>query len=118
MRGGDDRGSGTVLVAGVIALALGLLLVEGALVSVELARARAQTAADFAALAAAQVATGSGEGEPCEVAAEACAAAEATLQACTLEGLDVRVRVSVPVAAAGQWWRVRSQARAGPAHVP
>lgn len=111
MRG--ERGSGTVLVAGIVAVACVLTVLVAAYSGIAAARARTQAAADFAALAAAQ-SIGS---DPCGKAAEAAAWAGATVTACTDEGLDVTVTLTRPVLAAG-YWRLEASARAGPADLP
>lgn len=97
-RGRDcrERGSGTVLAAGLalvvmMAMALLLLLVQ----SVVLA-AKAATAADLAALAGADALRGITDGDPCSVAAEVAAKHAAELHGCLEgEGQTVEIRISL-----------------------
>ncbi|MCQ9165153.1 Rv3654c family TadE-like protein [Arthrobacter sp. STN4] len=109
-----ERGSGTVVAAG-LAMAL-LILLAGLLGLVQAAAAasRAATAADLAALAAADAARGLADGDPCQVAARLAARHGATLTACQVLGpwadtvqLEVSVRTSLP-------WPAHGLARAGP----
>lgn len=109
-----ERGSATIAVVGMIALAVALMGFVGGIAAVEGARAQAQTAADFAALGAAQVTLGQGNGSPCDVAGQAAAHVGARVDSCTREDFDVRVTVSLPVTAAGSVWQVHARARAGP----
>jgi secretion/DNA translocation related TadE-like protein len=114
---GDDRGFTTIAAAFVIAgLATVLVLVVyvGAAV---LARHRAQSAADLAALAAAVDHVGAGKA-PC-AAAGAIVEAHAiggSVEVCRIEGEDVIVRVGVPVDLGPVGVRTATaSARAGPA---
>jgi secretion/DNA translocation related TadE-like protein len=112
-RGGvirGEAGSSTPLVIGIVACALlvcaALLpLYRGAVLSRTLA-----AAADSAALAGADSASGLEPGFPCERAAQAAALGGARLEACALDGGVVTVTVSGEVL--GQ--RLRVEARAGP----
>lgn len=83
--------------------------------AVVIARHRAQTAADLAALAAAQ-SLAAGPAAACGRAASVAAAMGATVQQCTVDGLDVVVEagvgVKVPVGT-----RAQAVARAGPVGV-
>lgn len=97
-------------------LCVGILAV-GMLASAAVARHRAQSAADLAALAAADVALGLRAGEPCRLAAEVAGANSARLTACVLHD-DGSVQVVVQVSPAG--WSAAlgdaaAQARAGQA---
>ncbi|GIG63820.1 Rv3654c family TadE-like protein [Phytomonospora endophytica] len=115
-RPGDDTGA-----ASVSALAVALSVLLFALLGVTFATAlharhRAQSAADFAALAAAGRAL-EGQGEACARAAAIAGANGATVESCALEGLDAVVTVSVtpgfaPTAALGG--AATAGARAGP----
>lgn len=108
-----ERGSGTVLAAGlglvvIMALALMLLLAQSAVMA-----SRAAAAADLAALAGADALRGLTSGDPCTVAADVAARHGAVLVTCT-EGpgqtLEVRTELEVRTvlgAASGH-------ARAGP----
>ncbi|GAA4284633.1 hypothetical protein GCM10022261_21640 [Brevibacterium daeguense] len=68
--GVDDRGSSTVVSVAVGAAALGLTVGLGLGAQAFLAHARVDSAADLAALAAADAARGITPGEPCAVAQE------------------------------------------------
>jgi secretion/DNA translocation related TadE-like protein len=114
MRRRDDRGAATLLV---IAMA-GVLLVVGAALGVVVAMVRAhrtaQSAADLAALAGAQLAQRGGDA--CAGAAQIAHANRAHLSRCSVRGSVVTVQVTV----AGPHWLGQSadlsaQARAGPA---
>lgn len=90
-----ERGSGTVLALGIIALLVVLLTVAVGLIGVVTANQKAARAADLAALAAADSARGLRPGNPCELAAEVARANRAQLVNCNqpanLEGtVDVR----------------------------
>lgn len=102
---GRERGSGTVLAAGLammvmIAMATVLLLAQSAALA-----SRAASAADLAALAGADALRGITQGEPCAVAAEVAARQAAAVLSC--------------VAGPGQTLEVRTELRersvAGPA---
>ncbi|WP_369069647.1 Rv3654c family TadE-like protein [Kineococcus terrestris] len=123
--GGPDRGSGTVLVLALGCVALTALLLVLALGGAVVARHRAASAADLAALAAADVLLGRAGGEPCEraarvVTAHGAAAPDAAapvLVACApaADG-SVLVRVAVPVSGPlGALGPARAAARAGAA---
>ncbi|WP_115787805.1 Rv3654c family TadE-like protein [Arthrobacter silvisoli] len=91
-----ERGSGTILAAG-----LGLLVISLMIAAVLLAQAgvhaqRAAAAADMAALAAADAARGLKPGDPCTVAAETARQNNASLTSCLLAGggiVEVRTRL-------------------------
>lgn len=109
----DDRGAGTVLVVGVIAVVLsaGLALVAA---GVGLARGQQLSgAADAAALAAADVLLGWVPGEPCAAATRIAAAHNARLIECASEGLAVTVRVGASILGLP----IEREARAGPANL-
>jgi secretion/DNA translocation related TadE-like protein len=111
--GAEDRGSATLFAVAVI----GVLVLVGAALGVVAAMVHAhrvaQSAADLAALAGARA---HGEGADACAAAEVIAAANAAmLEGCAVEGLVVRVRVTV----AGPRWLGQphdlfAEARAGP----
>ena len=108
----DETGAATVLAAVFIAI-LALVSVAGIwLGSAVIARHRAQSAADLAALAAAaRVPTGTAVA--CGQATALARAMAATVLGCTAEQLDVTVVVSVPVG--GMFGRdAQASARAGP----
>jgi secretion/DNA translocation related TadE-like protein len=109
----DERGAASVLT---LALA-GVLVLVGAALSVVAAlvvdHRAAQSAADLAALAAAQrVADG---GDPCAAAAGVAAANGAVLTSCAVQGREVRLRVLVEGPRwLGQRGDLEAEARAGP----
>ncbi|WP_353113878.1 Rv3654c family TadE-like protein [Microbacterium sp.] len=104
--------AGTVLAAGVLAvaatLALGLAAVGGAAVTAQ----RAAGAADAAALAAADAASGAVDAPegPCALAERVVAASGAVLSGCLVEGLVATVEVRAAYAGLA----AVSRARAGP----
>lgn len=109
----SERGSISPLVIG----CLGVLLLLGAALGVVSAMVRAhrdaQSAADLAALAAAQ-ALGAGR-DPCAAGTAIAAANRARLVSCAVEGPNARVRVEVD----GPHWLgqradLAAEARAGP----
>ena len=97
------------MVAVLITTTLGGVKIGSAVV----ARHRAQSAADFAALAGAQWVP-AGPAAACRQARALATAVRATMQACAVEQLDVTVTVAVAV---GGWSgaHARARARAGPA---
>lgn len=106
--GKDECGSATVLVLAAVMVCCvtgGLWLTSG---RAGLARQRAETAADLAALAGAQ-SLDTPQGSPCAAAAQAAVANGGRLDTCTLVGDTVTVSVSVirPMTA-------HAVARAGP----
>ena len=94
------------IVAGAAALSVGLVAVGSAAVLGQ----RLAGAADTAALAAADAASGAVPGMPCELAEAIAASAGARLAACVVDGATVTVTVSAPF---GQLLATVS-ARAGP----
>lgn len=108
---GRDRGNATVWAAIVLAV---LILLTGAglhLGSAAIARHRAETAADLAALAAAAQVL-HGPEIACETARRVAAANAAGMTSCVLAGFDVLVQTEVPTALFGS---AHARARAGPA---
>lgn len=79
-----------------------------------LARHRAESAADFAALAGAIHAV-EGDSEACGAARSMAAANSAELSTCTLSGSVVTVTVSCPLSGGLTRWHAHAAARAGPA---
>lgn len=109
-----DRGSGTVyalvVLAVLAAVGLGAAAVGGAVV----ARHHAMTAADLAALAAAD-ALARFDPDPCGAAAQIASRHDAELVSCGVHGLVVDVVVGVPVGGvAGLGLVAQMRARAGP----
>ncbi len=95
-----ERGSGTILALGLALVILVLAVAVAAIMGAVLAQHRASTAADLAALAAADTARGLRDGEPCVVAARIASENDAELIGCALpQGYSgtVDVRVQVPI---------------------
>lgn len=122
--GPGERGSGTVVTLGLVAVVLLLIVVLSLLGRAQAARGSAQTAADLGALAAAQHLVGSpggpdlgtiyvtgGGGSACGIAREVVARNGAVLTGCVL--LDGGI-VRVTTARAGGLGSARAHARAGP----
>ncbi|RAM39153.1 hypothetical protein DBZ45_00985 [Arthrobacter globiformis] len=110
---GSERGSGTVLAAGlgmVLVMVMSLLLL---LAQASAAASRAAAAADLAALAAADALRGVSAGEPCLVAAAVAARHKAKLTSCTPGG-DQSVEVSTELTAGPLLGVATGRARAGP----
>lgn len=111
--GGRERGSGTVLAAGlalvvITAMAVMLLLAQSAVLA-----SRAASAADLAALAAADALRGISSGEPCTVAAEVAAHHAARVLSCT-EGAGQTIEVRTELAEGSLLGAATGRARAGP----
>lgn len=109
-----EGGAGTVVAAG-LAMAM-LLLLTGVLWLGQAAAAagKAATAADLAALAAADVARGLTPGDPCQVAADLAIRLGASLTSCQVQGAQAdTVQVEV-IVRSGLPWAAHGLARAGP----
>ena len=110
-----ERGAGTVLVVGIVALVVVVALALTAIGAAQRTRGSAQATADLAALAAATALQRGGD--PCATARDAVARNQGALAACTPgDGGTVQVTVTVPVPLAlflpgGQ---AEAAARAGP----
>lgn len=123
MRRRDDLGSATILALVLVAV-LGTLAVAGAAVGgVLVGQRRAASAADLAALAAAE-ALGPGGGSAvagtaaCDVAGRVSEANGARLVGCVVEGFEVVVEVAVDVPSVfGMRLTAPGRARAGPGMV-
>ena len=100
----------TVAVTGLMAVLLAVAGAVALLGAVAVARHRAATAADLAALAAAGHAL-EGDVLACRAAAQVASAQGAQLTACTLSGLEATVQTSVDITG---WGTARGVARAGP----
>lgn len=118
MRDGDDAGSATILVLGICLGAFVLVLVLAGLGSAVIARHRASSSADLAALAAADVLVGRASGSACDAARHVVrrrAGDSLTLTSCHTNGRTVDVSVA---ARPGGWVSAlgpaRGRARAGP----
>ena len=98
-RGCRDRGSASLVTAAVLVAVMVLALGAVDVARVLIAAARAQTAADAAALASAQSLAFPTELEPAAVAEDLAERNGARLRSCTCEppSLDARVAVEVPV---------------------
>ena len=92
--GVDDRGSGAVLALSMVAAVVTLGLAAVTLAAALTTRQRVVGAADLAALAAADAASGIIPGSSCELAARVADAAGARLTGCSLDGLVARVTLS------------------------
>lgn len=89
-----DRGSGSVLAVGLIAVIAVLTAVLVPLSSALATRSSVGVAADAAALAAADVAVGIAPGIPCDAARRVASAHGAALKSCAVDGLVVTVVAS------------------------
>ena len=110
---GRERGSGTVLAAGLalvvmMAMALLLLLAQSAVMA-----SRAAAAADLAALAGADALRGVTDGEPCSVAAEVAARHAAALLSCS-EGEGHTLEVQTELTERTILGAATGRSRAGP----
>jgi len=108
-----ERGSGTVLAAGLAlvvmtAMAMMLLLAQAAVQA-----SRAASAADLAALAAADALRGITTGQPCAVAAEAASRHAALLLDC-MEGPGQTIEIRTELNEGSVLGRATGRARAGP----
>lgn len=113
LRDHPERGSGTVLAAGlalvvITAMAMMLLLAQSAVMA-----SRAAAAADLAALAGADALRGLTSGAPCDVAAEVAARHDAVLTGCT-EGSGQTVEVRTELTSRTMLGPASGHARAGP----
>jgi secretion/DNA translocation related TadE-like protein len=95
----DERGSVSVVLCGGILVVLVLVMGTADLGRVLIARSRARTAADAAALAAAQDLALGTSGDPSASAADFAGRNGATLVSCACTGgtFDVTVEVAIPV---------------------
>lgn len=109
-----DRGSASVWLAGLTALIVLATMVAMVQGSAVLARHRAATAADLAALAAA-VTVPDGEVAACAAARRIAARNSGSLARCAVSGEDVEVEVTRPVVLGSLGaWVASARARAGP----
>lgn len=108
-----EQGSGTVLALGLVAVAValfaGLLLLTQAAVMAS----KAATAADLAALAAADVARGLAPGEPCGAAEGVAARNDARVTSCEVLNGDV-VEVATELSQPFSFGVATGRAKAGP----
>lgn len=111
----DERGSGTVLALGLVAVILMVMVALGLLAGAQSGRSRAQTAADLAALAGAgrlAVRGGADVAAACVIAGEAARRNGGVLRDCAHEGGGVLV---VAVERRTSVGKAHATARAGPA---
>lgn len=113
LHGHRERGSGTVLAAGLAmvvmtAMAMMLLLAQASVLA-----SRAASAADLAALAGADALRGLSDGDPCTVAAEVAARHAATVASCTV-GTGQTLEVRTQLAERTMFGTATGRARAGP----
>ena len=106
-----DEGSGTVLLVGLVCVAMLVAGSLGLLATAQSARGRAQAAADLAALAAASRLLPLGGGDACGIAGQTASRNGGRLAECQNEGAGV-VRVRVVVAT--RVGAASAEARAGP----
>lgn len=108
-----ERGSGTVLVVAAIMVIVTALLVVATLGSGYRARHQAATAADLAALAAADALLAS-DRDPCATAERVSRANGARMQECVVNGWEVEVVAEAAAAIPSRWMaRPARRARAG-----
>lgn len=106
----SDAGAGSVLAIGILGALVALLLAALPIGTLFAAHQQAANAADAAALAAADTASGRLPGFPCETARRVADRNRASLGRCDLDGLTVLVDASVDT----RWGTVTVAARAGP----
>ncbi|WP_187264832.1 Rv3654c family TadE-like protein [Homoserinibacter sp. GY 40078] len=92
-----DDGAGGVLALAIVGAILSVTLAALALGSALVARQKAVSAADAAALAAGDVLLGVVPGDACAVAADVAAAHSLDLASCRLEGLEAIVTIRLTV---------------------
>lgn len=118
-RPAGERGSGTVLVLGVIGALLALAVGVAALIQAQAAAGRARLAADLAALGGATALNSiTAPADPCAVAGGVARANGAVLGSCAVTGEDVVVEVGVRVQVLGVDRTATAAARAGPVDAP
>ena len=114
-----ERGSGTVLVLGVIGVLLALAVGVAALIRAQAAAGRARLAADLAALGGATALNSiTAPADPCAVAGGVARANGAVLGSCAVTGEDVVVEAVVRVQVLGMDRTATAAARAGPVDAP
>ena len=91
----NETGSGTILALGLIAMLVSLFALLQLPIEEVVGKARAQVAADQAALAAADSLRGLATGIPCDVAALLVAQNQAKLDTCQVVGFSVYVSVRI-----------------------
>ena len=115
----DERGSGTVLVLGIIAVLLAMAVCAGGLIQAQAAAGKARSTADLAALGGATALSSVvAPSEPCETAGRVARANGAEVTVCTVVGEDVVVEAAVRVQVLGVDRTATAAARAGPVDAP
>lgn len=109
-RAGSDRGSGSVLAVALIGATMTVTVLVVPLLAVLALGQSVQNAADAAALAAADTASGAVSGVPCTAADAAAGLNGASVVSCAVDGLIA----SVTVARSALGFDFSSSARAGP----
>lgn len=110
-----DEGSATVSAVALIAVVAMLMCMIAAVtcIAIAIAKAQARTAADLAALAAAEAYWNGTHADPCPVGAHTAQSNKASMASCAVVGTDVVIEAivesQVPFVGA-----VQAQARAGP----
>ncbi|WP_122819629.1 Rv3654c family TadE-like protein [Varibaculum vaginae] len=107
-----EAGSATIWAVGFICLLTALAVGIGLLNGIFVAKVRAQSGADFAALAAAQTHFFGGTNTPCSAAEKVALENQVSLVTCSLHTSEVRVEVNVKTLSN---WEVKAHSRAGPA---
>jgi secretion/DNA translocation related TadE-like protein len=107
---GDERGSGSVLAIGVLGAVVAFAVAVVPVGSLLVAHQMASAAADAAALAAADTASGRVPGISCDAASRTAEHNQARVTECTVDSLIATVSVAVP----SPWGDVIVSARAGP----
>ena len=118
-----EEGSATVLLLVLVGLLTTVAVAGAAVGGLLVGQRRAASAADLAALAAAEalgpVGTAAGGASACQEAGRVSEANRARLTDCLVEGQEVAVEVAVDVPGLlGGAWKVPGRARAGPADGP
>lgn len=115
----DDTGAGTVTILGTIFVMLSLLTATLVLTHAIVCAARAGSAADLAALGAADSARGLMTTEPCTIAEQTATKHGAQLSECTIQEPGVvLITVQVPSSLDAVSWNATAQARGGPPPTP
>lgn len=108
-----ERGSGTVLGAGLALVLITLLAALMLVVQVAVGASRTAAAADLAALAAADAARGLTTGDPCRIARAVAEENEVELVGCQItDGVIVDIKTSLKLPP--PWGKATGRSRAGP----
>lgn len=118
----SEEGSASILAVGIMAVSLLLCVVLIGVSQVHAGVLRAQTSADLAALAGADIAAVALWEEvaerACQRARDVADANGASVMSCRLDGQDLRVEVTMTVGVLGVAYEAQARARAGPAQTP